>query len=706
MGRKSASKKKNPVENKKDQRSARSSLSPWKAFFFSVLSVSVAVILLEGSLSLLGYRPFVASDPYVGFQSQMPLFVLDKDGNTFKTAKNKLNHFNRQSFSAKKRENGYRIFTLGGSTTYGRPYFDSTSFSGWLREFLKGADPDRDWEVINCGGVSYASYRAAALMEELIRYDPDLFIVYSGHNEFLERRTYSGIIEEPQAVTQLKLFLGNLRTYSFLTDIKEKLVENNANQKKKAGRLAGEVDALLNNSAGPDIYHRDDELQKQVLSHYRFNLNRMVELAKSRDAEIIFVTTPVNLKDFTPFKSEHRETLPKNLFEDYENELSAASKAIHAGRLREAAENLNTLAKRDDRYALTRYDRGRALLGMAKFSEAKREFMKAVDEDVCPLRALSPMDKIVEETASRNNVPLVHFTRILESICLKKFGHPIPGKEYFLDHVHPTIEAHRILGLELLNTLIGLGVVKPRTDWSQASVDAIIEKVESGIDAKAHAHAEKILARVLIWAGKKKEAARFAKSAAKELGDDAESQFHRAFSLEEEEKFEEAIAGYRRAIEINPDYLLAYSNLTLLLGKTKKRVEALKILESLIKKYPGDPRFFNNYGVILYDEKRFEEAIQNFEKSLKLDPGNAKTHSNMGLAYSALSLFKSAIKSLNRSLKLEPADTETRRLIGLAYAASGEFQKALFHFEEVLRRDPGNSRIQDYITRCKQELAR
>ena len=40
----------------------------------------------------------------------------------------------------------------------------------------------------------------ATLMEELVTYEPDLFIIYSGHNELLERRTYAGLIEEPQAI--------------------------------------------------------------------------------------------------------------------------------------------------------------------------------------------------------------------------------------------------------------------------------------------------------------------------------------------------------------------------------------------------------------------------------------------------------------------------------------------------------------------------
>ena len=56
-----------------------------------------------------------------------------------------------------KKESGVtRIICLGGSTTYGRPYNDKTSFCGWLREFLPAVDPSRQWEVINAGGISYA----------------------------------------------------------------------------------------------------------------------------------------------------------------------------------------------------------------------------------------------------------------------------------------------------------------------------------------------------------------------------------------------------------------------------------------------------------------------------------------------------------------------------------------------------------------------
>ena len=112
------------------------------------------------------------------------------------TAANKLGFFNTQTFTQTKPAGTFRIFCVGGSTTYGRPYDDTTSFAGWLRAFLPEADDSRRFEVVNAGGISYASYRVATLMEELIRYEPDLFVIYSGQNEFLENRTYGEILSQ------------------------------------------------------------------------------------------------------------------------------------------------------------------------------------------------------------------------------------------------------------------------------------------------------------------------------------------------------------------------------------------------------------------------------------------------------------------------------------------------------------------------------
>src|SRR6185295_2488294 len=96
----------------------------------------------------------LTDDPYVGFAAGQPLFIQKTgiDGaRKYETNPVKLAHFNPQSFPVKKAPGTYRIFCLGGSTTYGHPYRDGTSFSGWLREMLAEADTTRHFEVINCG---------------------------------------------------------------------------------------------------------------------------------------------------------------------------------------------------------------------------------------------------------------------------------------------------------------------------------------------------------------------------------------------------------------------------------------------------------------------------------------------------------------------------------------------------------------------------
>src|SRR5690606_4964545 len=179
------------------------------------------------------------------------------------------------------------------------------SFSAWLRELLPAASADTQWEVINAGGISYASYRVAALMEELAQYEPDLFIVYTGHNEFLEERTYGDLRRKPAALLETASALSWSRTYSVLHRM---LVQ--PQRPAASSVLPAEVDAVLDHTVGPVSYQRDDRWHEQVLAHFELNLVRMAQIARSCGAELVLVVPAVNLKDCSPFKSENSKRLP------------------------------------------------------------------------------------------------------------------------------------------------------------------------------------------------------------------------------------------------------------------------------------------------------------------------------------------------------------------------------------------------------------
>ena len=142
-----------------------------RKILFSIVATAVFLLVLEGVLVLAGVRPDrYASDPYVGFSSTSRLFVDDGAGG-LETSEAKVPLFNRQRFPADPSV-AFRIFCVGGSTTFGRPYDDATSFCGWLREFLYAADPSKNWEVINAGGIiTVAAEYFGEASEEDVRAD-------------------------------------------------------------------------------------------------------------------------------------------------------------------------------------------------------------------------------------------------------------------------------------------------------------------------------------------------------------------------------------------------------------------------------------------------------------------------------------------------------------------------------------------------------
>ncbi len=134
----------------------------------------------------------------------------------FETSKTRLGFFAPQSFQIPKPKREFRIFVFGGSTVQGNPFQPATSFTTFLEQALKAASDEYDWKVINCGGISYASYRLVPIMQECTAYEPDLFIFCEGHNEFLEDITYADIKSSASRMSDIYGVLNQFRSFRVL----------------------------------------------------------------------------------------------------------------------------------------------------------------------------------------------------------------------------------------------------------------------------------------------------------------------------------------------------------------------------------------------------------------------------------------------------------------------------------------------------------
>jgi tetratricopeptide (TPR) repeat protein len=624
-----------PDTNKKTQASGKTPL--WLRFLLPVISILIFFLLLEGGLALFGVKPTVKTeDPFVGFASHSPLFLPVGDTSSatqMVTAPNKKDFFNVQRFAREKAPNSYRIFTLGGSTTYGRPYDDSTSFSGWLRELLPAADQNKTWEVINAGGISYASYRIVKLMEELIHYEPDLFIIYTGHNEFLEERTYREIKEMSPLLRSTASLLQKTRTWTAMSNVLERFESTEEPEQSERYTLSGEVDAILDRSVGLDGYQRDDKLQQNVIEHFRISLENMVTIARSVGARVIFVSPASNLKDSSPFKSQDTPGL-SSADRQRSFQLWAMSKPMVWEKQWPMALNfLDQAIKLNPRHAELHFRRGQALFAMGQFDAAKKDFIIARDEDVCPLRALTPMGQIVADVAREQQVMLVDYEDLLEKRMLEKFNHSILGEEYFLDHVHPTIEGHKLLAMALLETMANKGLASPRTDWRDNSLAAVSAKIEGGVDPLKQGRALANVARVLLWAGKNDDAARLAKQALDIGGNYQEVADNAATSL---------VTAYVRN------------------GRPKT---AVLQLYKYLEKSPGSIELRLKLGQILLDRKtrNLEEAVANLLFVTQQMPYYDWGHALFGIGMAERGRTRIAYHSLTEAVRLNPNNSEARR---------------------------------------------
>jgi len=442
------------------QRSPSRQRRRWRPLAFHLAAIIVVLSPLVLAELLLrcwvAAPPLRADDPYVSFSSQSPLFVLDSAGTHFETAGERLIAFRAQSFAARKAPGTFRIFCLGGSTVQGRPYSVETSFPTWLKLSLQAARLETNWEVVNAGGISYASYRLMPIMQELLAHQPDLFVLYMGHNEFLEDRTYRNPKSTPPILIRWHRVLLGLRSYA----LADSRLARRRRQRAARTVLPPEVRTKLDLREGLESYHHNPIWQRNVIAHFARNLETMVRMARGAGVPIILMNPVSNLKDCPPFKSEFQTDLSDR------DKQQVIALWEQAGKLEwtDAYEKIRLLeqaAGLESQHAGLAYLLGTCYEHVGRSVEAKHWFTRAKDEDICPLRILEPIHEAILEVVRRHGTPLVDAKAMIE----ERTEDGIPGDEWLLDHVHPSISGHQLIADAICQAMAEMDLIRMPDHW-------------------------------------------------------------------------------------------------------------------------------------------------------------------------------------------------------------------------------------------------
>jgi len=628
----------------------RTTIPVGRKILFAAIMVGLVLGSVELVLRVAGVAPAVSTeDPFVGFAGSVPLFeetVLEDGTRLLVTDEAKRGHFNVQSFSEKKPDDVLRVFCLGGSTTFGRPYSDATSFSGWMRQLLPQADGSRRYEVINAGGISYASYRVTRIVEEVLDYDPDVLVIYTGHNEFLEERTYGKVRDRSPLLRAALDVVNHTRIGSLAASAL------GADTEAVDGRtiLPTEVQARLDHSAGLDLYSRDDALASGVLRHYEKALRTMVAAARAADVGVVLVTPASNLADFSPFKSE---ATPGVETSEADARRRAAAFALDSGDLDLALEAAREAAELDPRHAGTQFVLGEVLREAGRFEEAAAAFTRARDEDVCTLRAPSPLVDACRRIAEEAGVTTVDAVELFEVEARRTMGAPLVGDDFFLDHVHPTIDGHRLLAVALVDAFVDAGWIVRADDYGPAAIDRVAQRVHGSVTEEEHARALANLALVLSWAGK---------------GEDSRKLADRALATGVEDPTILLMAARHATLEGEHDAAHAYY---------RRAVGAA----------PNDPEIRSQMGFFLSGIGAHEAAIAQFYLASLMQSKNETYHQRLGFALERAGHPDLALAALETAARLAPQDESLVQRVEVLRARIPAAQR-FADLEPVIERHP------------------
>jgi len=147
----------------------------------------------------------------------------------------------------------------------------------------------------------------------------------------------------------------------------------------------------------------------------------------------------------------------------------------------------------------------------------------------------------------------------------------------------------------------------------------------------------------------------------------------------------DAIAHFRKASELSPDYPDPHHNLALALVEQGRSGEAIPEFEKALALKDDYAEAHAALGGVLAQAGRVDEAVRHLQKAVALAPGDPSARTNLCLALSLAGRAQEAIPHAQRAVALSGGqDPLILSLLGRLYAEAGRLPEAAATTREAL----------------------
>lgn len=333
-------------------------------------------------------------------------------------------------FTINKRDNTYRIFVLGGSTTAGYPYSFAYGFPAILEINLKKRYPEITFEVINLGLTATNSFTVRDINRKLRKYDPDLVVLYSGHNEFYGAMGGASTesVFSSTFLSLANMWLADFAIYQHVNKLVQYVFASGSSSEIRTTTMQYLI-RDSNVEHGGTVYNR---------TRHRFSLNYDSILRSNQKHGIptIALTIVSNLKDQPPFDRQS----------DSERH----------------------------------YEMANSLFLNGDITDARQNYEIAKDLDRIRFRASSDFNAVIRDLSAKYGTELIDIDKSYAIQCLSG----IEDDSCFTDHLHPNYFGYAYIANKIMDRIHPgvAGILRSNRQMNTSSASARVTPVPDAFE--------------------------------------------------------------------------------------------------------------------------------------------------------------------------------------------------------------------------------
>ena len=340
-----------------------------------------------------------------------------------------------ETFARRKPAGTTRIFCLGGSTTAGFPFDFQVPFPAQLRYILSRQYPQQHFEVINLGLSAVNSFTVLDFMPEVLECEPDLVILYLGHNEFYGAYGSASAVSIGGSGGLIRFYLGlqKWHTVQMVRALVARLTPAAAGDPDKPTLMEQVIADQKILFAAPKY--------RKTLANFQDNLDLILTSCRREQVPVLIGTLVANIRDLSPMGSSSLGDGDASARAAIAALTGRCDQLIQQRAWQPALEVAMQLMQQDSASAAAWYRTGKIYQMLGDTLAAGQYLLGARDRDLVRFRASGEINTIIARCAARHQAGLVDIWR--EFARRSPLG--LPGDELICDHLHPNPDGYTLM---------------------------------------------------------------------------------------------------------------------------------------------------------------------------------------------------------------------------------------------------------------------